>query len=119
MIITAGTMVRLHQEVLNTGQFSILPVNNAGVSGTGIVNVTVYFVTEKVPPGKFPVSIPTQTVKANVSSVTTLSNEGAAVGAEIIDIGTTANPKNIDIFNDHFTLSIEIAGGKHVILTGV
>src|SRR5260370_40271681 len=93
MIITAGTMVRLRHEVLDTGQFSILPVNNYGVSGNGIVNVPVYFVTETVPPGKFPVSIPVQTVKANVSQITTLSNEGGAVGTEVIDIGTAANPK--------------------------
>ncbi len=118
MIIEAGTKVRLHHETLDTGQFSILPVNNYGVSGNGIINVTIFFVNETVPPGTFPVAIPTQTVQAKVSSVQTLSNEGSSVGTEVIDIGTTGNPKLVDIFNDHFTLSIEISGVKHTILQG-
>lgn len=117
MIITAGTIVRLHHEVLDTGQVSFLPVNNYGVLGNGIVNLTVYFINETVPPGTYPVAIPTQTVKANVSQVTTLSNEGASAGAEVIDMGDTAFSKLVDLFNDgHGTWSVDQSGVKHQVL---
>lgn len=118
MIIEAGLKVRLHHEVLDTGKINILPVNNVGVSGTGIINITVYFVTDVVPKGTYPVAIPVQIVSAKVSSVITLSNEGGAVGTEVIDIGTVNNAKLIDIFNDHFVWKVEQAGVAHQVLKG-
>lgn len=118
IIIEAGTKVRLHAEVLNTGQFSMLPKNNAGVTGTGTVNVTVYFVNESVPPGTFPVAIPTQIVTATVSGVQTLSNETSTLGAEIIDIGQGSNTRMVDIFNDHFIWSVIQAGVAHQVMKG-
>ena len=118
MIIEAGLKVRLHAEVLDTGQMQITPVNNVGVSGTGIINVTVYFVNDTLPKGIFPVAIPTQIVSAKVSSVVTLSNEGGAVGTEVIDIGTVNNSKLVDIFNDHFIWKVEQAGVAHQVLKG-
>jgi hypothetical protein len=118
MIIEAGLKVRLYHEVLDTGKVSILPVNNVGVSGTGIINITVYFVNDTIPKGTYPVPIPVQIVSAKVSSVITLSNEGGAVGTEVIDIGTAANNKLVDIFNNHFTWSVEQAGVAHTVLQG-
>ncbi len=85
MVIEAGLKVRLYHEVLDTGKMSILPVNNVGVAGTGIINVTAYFVTDKVPPGTFPVAIPTQIVSAKVSTVTILINDGSAAGTQIVE----------------------------------
>lgn len=61
---------------------------------------------------------PTNLGGNNVVNVTTLSNEGNAVGTEVIDIGTGANPKNIDIFNDHFIIYVEQGGVRHKVLEG-
>jgi hypothetical protein len=118
MIIEGGTKVRLFAKVYNPGNMYILPVNNVNVAGTGVINITVYFVSERVPPGTFPIQIPAQIVQATVSNVSTLSNEGGTVGLEVIDIGTAANNKLVDIFNDHFTWSVEQSGTKHTVLQG-
>lgn len=48
----------------------------------------------------------------------TLTNETATVGTEIIDIGTVANQKLLDIFNDHFLWKVEQAGVAHQVLKG-
>jgi hypothetical protein len=118
IIIPAGLGHRLFGDVYNSGSINMVAVNNTGATSTGVVNLTYYEADEKLPPGHFPVTVPVQTVSAKVSGVQTLSNEGSTLGAEVIDIGTTANSKLIDIFNNHFTLSIEIGGVKHTILAG-
>lgn len=117
MIIEAGTKVRLYHEVLDTGTCIITPVNNVGVTGTGIINLTAYYIAETVPQGTFPITIPAQIVQAKVSGVQTLSNEGAAVGTEVIDIGDVNFTKLIDIFNDgHGVWSVDQSNVKHQVL---
>lgn len=101
MIIEAGTKVRLHAEVLNTGQMNILPVNNVGVSGTGIINITIYFVTDTIPPGTFPIAIPTQVVSAKVSTVTSLVNDGNSAGTQIVESTVGGAPgSTLSLTND-------------------
>ena len=72
--------------------------------------------------GTYPVSIQHSTYIGNSlnlsTSVTTLSNEGNTVGTEVIDAGTAANSRIIDIFNDHFLMSVEQSGVKHTALQG-
>lgn len=92
MTIEAGLKVRLYHEVLDTGQMSILPVNNVGVTGTGIINITVYFINETVPPGTFPVAIPTQIVSAKVSTVTDLINDGNPSGHQFEESTVSGAP---------------------------
>jgi hypothetical protein len=53
----------------------------------------------------------------NVSGQT-LTNETNNAGQEVIDIGTVAHQKNIDIFNDHFVWSVEQSGVVHQVLKG-
>lgn len=116
--IIAGTGMRYFAKDFNTGSIKIVANNNTGSTSTGVINITVYQVGDTIPQGQFPVTIPVQQVNAIVSGVQTLSNEGDTVGTEIIDIGTAANNKLIDIFNNHFKLSIEIGGVAHTILQG-
>lgn len=117
-VIPAGTMNRFYAKTFYSGVANILPLNNNNVQGTGVVNLVAYYMTENLPPGTFPITIPTQVVQATVSNVQTLSNESSSLGAEIIDIGTVNNSRLWDIFNNRFTISIEIGGVKHTILQG-
>jgi hypothetical protein len=53
------------------------------------------------------------------SSVQTLSNETTATPVLVIDMGTLANPNQINIYNDgHFIWSILIGGVSHTLMTG-
>lgn len=116
-IVVAGTGRRFNASDGNAGQIIITPINNNNVSGTGVVNIMVYNRGDVIPPGTFPVAIPTQTVQAKVSSVNTLSDEGRAVGSETIDIGDTNFSKLIDIFNDgHGIWNVDQSNVKHQVL---
>jgi len=117
-IISAGLGHRLFGEIHNSGYLNMTAVNNTGATATGVVNLIFYEANEKLPPGQFPVTIPSQIVSAKVSGVQTLTNETSTDGAEIIDIGTVSINKLIDIFNNHFKLSVEIAGVEHTVLQG-
>jgi hypothetical protein len=118
MIIEAGTKVRLHAEIFNAAKMTLLPVNNVGASGTGVVNITVYFTTDNVPPGTFPVAIPVQVVQAKVTGIQTLSNENQTTGTLVVDIGPSGNNQVVAIFNDHFVWSVVQSGVAHQVLKG-
>lgn len=116
-IIPAGTEYRFFSETNSEGTITLLPINNVGVSGTGVANIVQYSVGELLPRGNWPVTVPTQIVQAKVSSVNTLSDEGRAVGSETIDIGDTSFSRLIDIFNDgHGSWAVDQAGIKHQVL---
>jgi hypothetical protein len=118
MIIEAGTKVRLHAEIFNAAKMTLFPVNNVGASGTGVVNITVYFTTDNVPPGTFPVAIPVQVVQAKVTGIQTLSNENQTTGTLVVDIGPSGNNQVVAIFNDHFLWSVVQSGVAHQVLKG-
>jgi hypothetical protein len=99
-IIPAGLEYMLYAKFQNSGYLNLLAVNNAGVSGNGVVNVVLFDTGEELPPGVWPVSVPTQTVSANVSTVQTLSNESATSGTLVIDMGIIGNTALIQMFND-------------------
>jgi len=117
-IVAAGLGHRLFGEIHNSGYLNMTAVNNTGATATGVVNLIFYEANEKLPPGQFPVTIPSQIVSAKVSGVQTLTNETSTDGAEVIDIGTVSINKLIDIFNNHFKLSVEIAGVEHKVIVG-
>lgn len=81
----AGVGMRYLRAGGNEGDIQLLGVNNNAISGTGVVNITVYDQGDIVPAGKFPAYIPVQVVQAKVSSVSQLINDGNAVGTSIIE----------------------------------
>jgi hypothetical protein len=91
-IVVAGLEVMLHSEVENSGVLTIVPVNNNNIAGTGVANIVVYLMGEKLPPGNWPVTIPTQTVQAKVSTVTALINDGSAAGTQIVESTPAGDP---------------------------
>lgn len=91
-IVPAGTEYMLHAEVENSGVISLYPVNNVGASGTGIANLTVFVIGEKLPPGNWPVTVPAQTVSAKVSTVTDLINDGNISGHQFLESTVSGAP---------------------------
>lgn len=119
-IIPQGTEVFLYAKEENQGKISILPVDNYNVGGTSIVNMVIYDENESIPRGYWPVTIPVQTVRATVSSVSQLSNENNAPGTLVIDIGPSPAGLNaiMEVWNDHFKWSVDQGGTAHTVLQG-
>jgi hypothetical protein len=116
-IIPAGLEYMLYANIKNAGYMNVVAVNNAGVSGNGVVNMVVYDTGEAIPPGVWPVSVPTQTVSANVSTVQTLSNETSVSGTLVIDMGVPGNTNLITFYNDgHATWSVLQGGVAHQVI---
>lgn len=112
-----GTEYMLSAAVENTGSMSILPVNNAGVSGNGYCNLTIYYYGENVPKGTWPITIPVQIVQAKVSTVTTLVNDGNALGTQIIESTPSGAPgSTISVLNDG---TVTIKGDVGGVLTAL
>lgn len=100
-VIVAGIEVILYAKVQNSGFINITPVNNNNVTGTGVINIVVYLIGEQLPVGHWPVTIPTQTVQAKVSTVTTLVNDGSAPGTQIIESTESGSSgSNVSVLND-------------------
>ncbi len=104
-IVVAGLEVLLHSEVENTG----------------VANIVIYLMGEKLPPGNWPVTIPTQTVQAKVSTITSLVNDGNAAGTQIIESTVTGDSASaVTLTNDgNFVLgdvahpgSLTVKGGS-------
>jgi hypothetical protein len=113
-IIPAGLEYMLYSHIKNAGYLNLLAVNNAGVTGNGVINMVVYDTGEQLPPGVWPVSVPTQTVSANVSTVQTLSNETSVAGTLVIDMGVPGNTNLVTLYNDgHATWSVLQGGVVH------
>lgn len=112
-----GTEYMLDASVENTGSMSILPVNNAGISGNGYCNLTIYYFGENVPKGTWPITIPVQIVQAKVSTVTTLINDGNALGTQIIESTPSGAPgSTISVLNDG---TVAIKGDVGGVLTAL
>lgn len=93
-VVPAGTEYLLHADVENRGQITLLPVNNFGVSGTGVANMTVFFVDEPLPKGTWPIQIPTQVVPSSVNATTgTLFSVTVGFGS------TTGARQKLNVFN--------------------
>lgn len=90
-------------------------IPNAPIS---TLNTIYYYPGDPIPSnmvlGNSPIGITGSVSTASNS----LSNEGNAVGTEVIDIGTAANNKLIDIFNDHFIWKVEQTGVAHQVMKG-
>jgi hypothetical protein len=82
--------------------------------------LTLYDPTEKLNDKAYPMPLIRQVggQVAVTGATNTLTNEVNAAGSEVIDIGTIANQKLIDIFTDHFKWSVEQAGIAHQVLKG-
>lgn len=91
-IVPAGTEYRLHDNGQNLGALNILPVNNSGISGTGIVNLVAYLVGEKLPEGIWPLTIPTQIVQAKVANVPAVVNDGNPIGTQFLESTVSGAP---------------------------
>lgn len=101
VVIPAGLEYMFYSEQETSGKIDLLPVNNNNITGTGVVNITVFLIGDQIPKGTWPVTVPTQTVQAKVSTVTTLINDGSAVGTQIIEsteLGSTGS--NVSVLND-------------------
>jgi hypothetical protein len=118
MVLVAGTGHVFKADAFNVGKIVITPVNNNNVSGTGVVNIVVYNKGDIVPQGRiFPVAIPTQVVSATVSTVQTLSNEGATAGLLVIDMGDTNFSQLVALYNDgHALWAVDQTGVKHQVI---
>lgn len=112
LIVPAGMEYMLHAEDGNDGYLSILPVNNNNVTGTGVANLVVYLVNERLPKGSWPATVPVQIVQAKVSTVTVLVNDGNALGTQIIESTPSgAASSTISILNDGtVTIKGDVAG---------
>lgn len=91
-IIPAGTEYMLYAAAYNSGIISILPTNNVGASGNGVMNLTFYHTVDKIPSGSWPVTIPVQTVQAKVSTVTDLINDGNTAGHQFLESTVSGAP---------------------------
>ena len=101
MIVPAGLEYMLHADVESSGTLSIMPVNNNNITGTGVVNLNIFYQGESLPSGQWPVTVPTQIVQAKVSTVTNLVNDGSSVGTQIIESTPAgASGSTISILND-------------------
>jgi hypothetical protein len=114
--IPAGTEYMLHSVDGNEGYLNILPVDNIGVGGSGIVNLVVYLQGEKIPEGQWPVSIPAQkVVNPNVAGSTAkyLTNTSDPVGQGIITVypsGASTSIITADNKGD-FAIQEDVGGG--------
>jgi hypothetical protein len=88
----AGTEYMLHAEIENQGTIGILPVNNVGATGTGVIGLTIYFISDTPPIGTWPVPIPTQIVQAKVTTVTDLINDGNVAGHVFLESTVAGAP---------------------------
>jgi hypothetical protein len=106
------------------GKITITPsinLNNAQYSPSFILSVNAYLPGEIASPQAQPMTFLSNvgnTVNTNTMGTNTLSNEGNPINTEVIDIGTPTNSKLVDIFNDHFTWSVEQSSVKHQVLKG-
>lgn len=103
VVVPAGTGNRFWAKDYNAGVMNILPVNNNAVSGTGVINITVYNIADRVPAGTFPTGIPVQVVQAKVTSVPFLQNDGNPAGTQIIESTVSGAPGSTWSFNNDGT----------------
>jgi hypothetical protein len=95
-------------------------LNNIAQWPSSFVQVDAVGIHENINEAAYPYALP-RTVTGNVNAVSvgsSLSNEGSADGTEVIDIGTESNNKLLDIFNDHFSWSVEQTDVAHQVLKG-
>jgi hypothetical protein len=117
MIIPAGLEYMLYAHIKNAGYINILAVNNVGAVGNGAVNIVVFDNGESIPPGVWPVSVPTQTVSTTVTASTTLVNTGNPPLTNVITIqpsdasGNTFvadNSGNVTITSDNAGVLVQL-----------
>lgn len=117
VVIPAGLEYMFYADQERSGNISILPVNNNNITGTGVVNITIFLIGDQIPKGTWPATVPTQTVQAKVSTVTTLVNDGSAVGTQIIESTPAgAASSTISILNDG---TVTIKGDVAAVLTAL
>ena len=101
VVVPAGLEYMFYASQERSGQIQLLAVNNNNQTGTGVVNVTVFLEGDQIPKGTWPVTVPTQTVQAKVSTVTTLINDGNSTGTQIIESTPAGAPgSTISILNN-------------------
>lgn len=115
---TAGTENLYVVAGHSAGKLSLSVYNNANISNppSSIALGTIYLKGEKLPPGSWPVSIPTQTVSATVSNVQaqTLVNDGNAQTTIIESTPSGATSSTISIDNEG-NVTIKSINGSTVV----
>lgn len=115
VIVPAGLEYMFYASDHVSGIVTILPVNNNNIPGTGVVNINEYLIGETLPQGTWPVTVPTQTVQAKVSTVTVLINDGSSLGTQIIESTPAgAASSTISVLNDG---TVTIKGDVAAVLT--
>lgn len=84
--IMAGIGDRRYARSGNAGFINITANDDASIGGSGVVKVDVYNQGDIVPPGSFPVTIPTQKVQSQVTVANQLINSGFTPPTEVITI---------------------------------
>lgn len=100
-----------------TGQITIVPIATTTTTTlqAGFVNGTAYARGELKNPGSIML---VRIVAVTPIQAQTLSNEGNALGATVIDIGTPQIANLWTIFNDHFLIYVQQGGVRHQVLAG-
>lgn len=116
-VIPAGTEYLLEGSVQNTGHIDLTPVNNIGITGTGVANVVAYQRNEPLPTGTWPITVPAQVVQAKVSTVTNLVNDGNVAGTQIIESSSAGQTSETSVTNDGlWILKTLVSGTLHQFL---
>lgn len=116
-LVPAGAwpIYALQQNVTRVDWVVAYVIPNAPIS---TLQPVYYYPGEPLPENVVLGNSPIGITGAVTTGGSTLSNEGNAAPTEVIDIGTVANAKLVDIFNDHFLWAVEQAGIKHSVLAG-
>lgn len=96
MVIPSGTEYMLSGSSQNLGFIDLNPVDNYGVGGQGVVNLTVFLAGDPVPQGSWPTTIPSQVINVNN---TNLINTTQLTGTQIIQITAKENTSLLDNFS--------------------
>jgi hypothetical protein len=96
MVIPSGTEYMLSGSSQNLGFIDLNPVDNYGVGGQGVVNLTVFLAGDPVPQGSWPTTIPSQVINVNN---TNLINTTQLSGTQVIQITAKENTSGLDNFS--------------------